>query len=260
MDDTIRVVALQNPVLPTAPIALSLIQNNYFAQPIAAAGLHPYPWEWPRLLTGAIGTALQVMRSDTTVVLNPAYPRYWERWSRVRVMPNRLEGSLGVSSQQTRSRVITVVTSFYGFRGLHLAIAAFGESNLGHEGWQMVIHAASGGPGYEARCRKLADGITGITFADPGEPARRTLSSAAVALFPSRIEGSSIAFLEALQLGPKIIAFDAPHFRAGVSGEGCESAIDWVRSWRAAEWASRLRSAAHCSPFTMEGFGEGNSW
>jgi FkbM family methyltransferase len=239
------VVAVQNPVLPVVPLKSSLMQNHVFVTPWSAFRLQPDPRYWPALLMGTFATALQVRRSAETVVLNSSYPAYWERWTRVRVKPNSLGAdTLGFAPAEERLPVIAAVTSFYRFRGLEVALRGFQSSDLAAAGWRMVVHAAPGDPRYESRCRRLAATIPGVRFATEAEPARGTMATSALACFPSRIEGSSIAFLEALLLKPTVIAFDGPHFRQAVDAAVEAPQVEWVTTWDPAAWGAALSLGA----------------
>jgi glycosyltransferase involved in cell wall biosynthesis len=238
-----HVIAAQNPILPVAPIAVSIIQNHFLVKPFRAARLDPYPEEWLRLFGGAVLTALQVARSQETIVLNSAYPRWWGRRGCLRVVPNSLSESVICRPSAPRRRTIAVVSSFHRFRGLHLTIDAFRRSGLCASGWRMVVHASSGNVRYERICRQLVARTPAVDFGPEG-PAIHTLATASIALFPSKLEGSSIAFLEALVLVPRLIAFDAPHFRESTSLGDTLAIVDWLPGWDAGAWAAKLLDVA----------------
>ena len=239
-----RVIALHNPVIPFPRIDVSVIQNSYLVRPVRSMAFHPYISDWPRLVAGSFATSLQVIRSPTTIALNPNYPRYWNHVTNVRVQPNQLElDQLRYGPSTERSATVVFVGSFDRFRGLHIAIRSFVRSRLAESGWTLVVHARGGNRRYESYCRRLAEEGSAVHFAEPNADAQESLCRAAAALFPSRLEASSIAFLEALHLRPEIVAFDGKHFRSAAS-DAYDASLYWVRGWNTSDWACMLQSVA----------------
>ena len=238
-----KVYALQNPVLAPGRLDVSLLQNHLYFSSVRALAAQPIE-NWHRSVLGTIGTTVQVLLSASVIVLNPQYPQYWNRLTRVEVAPNELlPGWITSSPQTSRDRVAAYVGSFHGFRGLHVALDAFLRSGLASSGWHLVVHASEGTGRYTRRCRALAEASSAIRFSAPGDSAQQTLASASVALFPSRIEGSSIAFLEALELCPTIVALDRPHFRLAADRHPSVD-LHWVSRWRPEAWAAALTRVA----------------
>jgi len=102
----------------------------------------------------------------------------------------------------------------------------------------MVVHANSGQQRYEDLCKALAGRRRSIVFADASSDPQHTLARASAALFPSRVEGSSLAFLEAVQLVPKLLAMNLGHFREAHGIEACD--VRWMDSWSIDAWREAL--------------------
>lgn len=248
-----EVVALQNPVLPTVHLAETLLQNNLYATPRALWCVSEGPSAFLRYSVGTVLSFLQVARSDRTIVLNPAYPRAFDALTDVTVLPNRLsQTSLRALPNRTRLRMVAFVGSFHKFRGLHLLLRAFLASRIADEGWKLVVHASPGDRRYRQRCERLASSSPAVDFAPADADTHVTLAQAGFAAFPSRVEGCSIAFLEALHLSQHILALDRPHFRAPTEQpDAPRPRMSWVQSCDEDAWAGALRRAVNARPDSL---------
>ena len=63
-------------------------------------------------------------------------------------------------------------------------------------------------------------------------------------LFPSVMEGSSIAFLEAMHLSRNVIAYDAPHFTRMPVNSPQLAQLHLVGTRKIEDWARTLRQVA----------------
>lgn len=189
-------------------------------------------------------TLVQIFLSEDVIVLNSDIPRIWSRLARVVVRTNALAidaNSNGGSGEMPRR--IVLVTSWVPFRRAHIVISAFARSGLALRGWELWAVGRETNHRYEAECRRIAAACSSVFIAQNASDARRLLGTAAVAVFPSRIEGSSIAFLEALTLTPRIVALDRPHFRESADADASASVV-WVKELSARAWADAIFSTA----------------
>lgn len=236
------VIAVQNPVLTPYTVASSLIQNHLAARPLASLATDvSLRWVCYMIPITAL-TNLQVLRSREVVVLNSVYPRWWRWVSNVMVRPNVLpEDHLRVSASQPRRRAIVIVTTWDRFRRVDVAVEAIERAGMGDRGWIVEVHAPRSRSRFESECKNRWSDRPYVNVIDDSTTTQTSLATSAAALFPSAIEGSSIAFLEAVALGSDILATDAAHFRESVRLAPCESErIRWVKGRTVNAWVKEL--------------------
>lgn len=238
-----RVFAVQNPVIPFPRPYRSLIQNYQFVTPAECVKADPSGRSVMRVAAGTVCTLVQVVMSHETVMLNSRHPWFWPRLTSMHVAPNvLLDGMVRYSGQRRRDKIFAYVGSYHRFRGLHIVISAFRATSLANDGWRLIVHANRGSPEYETYCKSASVADPGVIFAPADDDAQRTLSRAHAAVFPSRVEGSSLAYLEALQLCPRIVALYRAHYVEPAST--AHSHVEWVESWDPRLWRDALLKAA----------------
>lgn len=242
----LTILAVQNPSLwPLRMRATeSLIQNAKFIRPMLSWKYSSTAHERVRVILASILTEIQAIRTETTVVLGPSYPRHWNRITRVAMKPNVLPNHVLEMRRQTPEKLVMFVGSSAPFRHADLAIAAYGLSGLGERGWRMAVYAA--GPAEErAELKRLAAQTDStITIAAENAQPLDDLARCRAALFPSAIEaGSSFAFLEALHLSCSVVALDAIHFEQEAPEIPAPARRYFVHGLGLEQWVEQLRRA-----------------
>lgn len=240
----LELYVVQNPALWPYGVAAkqTLIQNTKFLKPRLSLRYETTNRGRARVVISYLLTELQVFRSRSVVTLNPDHPTRWARRSPVVVRPNVLPERARQTKHKPTERLVVFVGSCEPFRHAPLAVEAFRRAGLAEQAWSLRMHIGGGG---QDRTDFIAEvgGLPGVEVADLRDYPPDSLASAAVALFPSVMEGSSIAFLEALHLSRSVLALDRPHFRYGVS-EG-STVVRYLSDLDIDAWAEALRDLAH---------------
>ena len=242
-----HVFCVQNPVIPASRFERTLLQNYLPVNPRRALEADHSVRMCYYVAVTTIMTWLQVMVSSRVIVLNSAYPRIWDLFADVQVVRNRLPWAAPrIKVGEDRERTFLLVTSWERFRGAHMIIKAFGMSGLASQGWHLRIMARRSSTQYEQECSKIAAGTPGVTLLHDmsAEEVHAALATSSFALFPSAVEGGSIAFLEALQSGCTAIALDRCHYTEAYDNAERSAAVRWVAKWTPQAWSEALSAAA----------------